>query len=273
MGRGEEAFVFEKFTSLLNFDPRKKEGITNITIWLALVAYFLFIHLFVAPFSIDIAKENSFLYLFVLFVPSAVKLLIFSGDSLAQGKNKEAAFFQKQFPDQFIADRFSIQKSMAQHLWFRSLDRRDDEGEVQRTYQYGYTCRLVYYSKRISALFGFAGVAFLLINSAINYVENVVGAGDPWWLHIGYSFAAVRNWQGKAFYCAHLLLLLGYLQLANRVSKPSGVWARWEQINNRNKAWLQQFKTVEELKAFAYSEPPASAVPPQPTEAPPPGKQ
>jgi hypothetical protein len=54
-----------------------------------------------------------------------------------------------------------------------------------------------------------------------------------------------------------LVLIFAYLTWANRPSQsnPTGVWRQWKSINDRSRAWVDQFKTFDEFQAFANAEP------------------
>lgn len=246
----------KELLSLLNFDARTKEGITNITVWMAMLVYFLFINFFIVPVNVSGEKPGYIFYLFVLFVPAAVRLIFFSGDSISHASNSEAEFFQAQFPDRYIEDKFKVNKALAQHLWFRALDKRLDEGEVQRTYEYGYTCRLVYYLRRLMRGFALVSCAVLIFSAARIYLSQ--GHGWRGFGALVSSFSAIPGFRGKSFYVLHLLLIFAYLTWANRPSEsnPTGVWRQWRSINNRSRAWVDQFKTFDEFQAFANAEPP-----------------
>jgi hypothetical protein len=240
----------------LNFDAKTQDGITNITVWLAMLVYFLFINFFVVPINVPNDPANHMIYLFVLFVPAAVKLVFFSGDPISHSENSEALFFQAQFPDKYIETKFKIGKPLAQHLWFRALDKRASEGEIKRTFQYGFTCRLVYYIRRLMTTFAIVSVIFLIWQVGHAYWRTNHGwAGfRPIWN----SFVGISNLEGKAFYIMHVVTILVYLRWANKPTstQPTGVWARWKEINERHKAWLDQFATLEEFKS--YVDPPGS---------------
>lgn len=248
----------KELLSFVNFDAKSQDGITNITVWLAILVYFLFVNFFVVPVNVPNQPSDYMLYLFVLFVPAATKLVFFSGDPISHKGDAEAAFFQAQFPDLYIAEKFKIDKPLAQHLWFQALDRRQTAGEIKRTYQYGYTCRLVYYIRRLTFAFATASVVCLLTETAYFYwhtYHHWVG-----WAPIATSFGRLYDLKGKLFYLLHVAGISVYLRVANRTgSKPTGVWARWKHINDRNKAWLNQFSTLEEFKSFATQAEPSIA--------------
>jgi len=239
----------KELLSFLNFDAKTQDGITNITVWLAIIVYFLFINFFVAPINVPNEPSNYTLYLFVLFVPAAIKLIFFSGDPISHKVNAEAVFFQSQFPDAYVAEKFKIDKPLAQHLWFKALDKREKDGEIKRTYQYGYTCRLVYYIRRLMTAFAVVSILCLFGETAYKYYISYwhwVG-----WAVIWSSFANLYNLKGKLFYLLHVAGISAYLSLANKTgAKPTGVWARWKHINDRNKAWIDQFETLQDFKSF-----------------------
>jgi hypothetical protein len=216
----------KELLSLLNFDARTREGITNITVWLAMLVYFLFINFFIVAVDVSGGKPNYIFYLFVLFVPAAVRLIFFSGDSISHAQNAEARFFQAQYPDKYVASKFKIDKAAARYLWFRSLDKKLTEGVVKRTYEYGYTCRLVYYLRRLMAGFGIVSAGALVAATTWIYWRQ----GHCWhgFRDIFNSFVAIPNFRGKGFYLLHLVLIFAYLTWANRPNEasPTGVWAK-----------------------------------------------
>lgn len=238
--------------SFLNFDPKTQSGITNITVWLAMLVYFLFINFFIVPVAVPNQPENYTFYLFVLFVPAATKLIFFSGDSISFRKNREAEFFQQQFPDKYIAQKYEIALPQAQHLWFKCLDKRAEDGEIKRTFQYGYTCRLVYYTRRLTFVFFCLSLVLLIGNAALNYFR-VYGQWMGWHA-VWQSILSIANLKGKLFYLLHIGGISLYLRLANSTAskKPSGVWARWKHINDRNKAWIDRFATLKALSDYVY---------------------
>jgi hypothetical protein len=243
-----------KFPSPINFDTKSQEGITNITIWLTILIYALYIHFFIVTVNLPQEKQNYAFYLFVLFVPAAMKLLLFSGDPLANTNGKEARFFQSQFPDAIVAKHLNIDPDSARYLWFKACDRRqaEEDGAMLRTYQYGYTCRLVYYARRITAAFSILSITTLLFFSATSAL-GLRNAGNSTWYQLWWhAFLEISNLSGKLFYMLHVLGLLAFLSFANRAdaNNPTGVWARWKEVNDRNKAWVKQFQSAEELKAF-----------------------
>lgn len=238
--------------SFLDFDTKTQDGITNITVWLAILVYFLFVNFFVVPVNVPNQPADYMLYLFVLFVPAATKLIFFSGDPILHKGDGEASFFQSQFPDTYIAAKFNIERPLAQHLWFQALDGRKGDEEIKRTYQYGFTCRLVYYIRRLTLAFTFASVLWLTGETAYLYrhmYHRWVGYAG-----IGPSFVAINDLKGKLFYLLNVLGIALYLRFANKTgSRPTGVWARWKHINDRNKAWLDQFSTLENFRSFVAS--------------------
>lgn len=99
--------------------------------------------------------------------------------------------------------------------------------------------------------FAVVSVLFLLGNAAYAYrhaYHHWVGCAAIW-----SSFTAIYNLKGKLFYLLHVIGISVYLSFANKPGKPTGVWARWKHINDRNKAWIDRFPTLEEFKAFVDS--------------------
>jgi hypothetical protein len=241
---------------IVNFDTKSQEGITNITIWFVLLVYFLFLHLFIVPILVSFEKDNYVLYAFLLFVPAATKLIFFSEDAIAYRTNADALFFQAQLPDKYIAEKYQIALPRARHLWFRAFDRRKDanEGEVLKTIQYGFTCRLVYHTKRISFFFLLLSTILFTASLGVRYLSV---HGWTWfgWKPLLGTFTEIPNWPGKLLYIAHLLLTFCYLANWHNSDgeKPTGVWIRWREVNLRNKAWIDRFATVDELQAFGDS--------------------
>jgi hypothetical protein len=70
-------------------------------------------------------------------------------------------------------------------------------------------------------------------------------AGMGFW-NIYHSVAHIADIKGKILYLVHMATISVYLLATNRPNgaKPSGVWARWKHINDRNRAWIDQFETL-----------------------------
>src|SRR5260370_34023017 len=244
--------IMKELLAHLNFDPHTKTGIENITVWLAMLFYFLFLNFFVVPIAIPQQPENYALYLFVLFVPSATKLIFFSGDPILYRSNAEAKFFQKQLPDKHIAAKWSVPINKARDLWFKAY-RRKESAEISITYEYGFTCRLIYYIWRLAALSAFIAGLFLFVQTAISY-ENIYHHWHSYDLKsLVASIKGIPNWKGKLFYFVHVSALAIYLKLANRPNSksPTGVWAKWRDINDQHRGWIDEFDSFEAFKRFA----------------------
>lgn len=245
--------------SIVAGNPKTKEGLIAITTILVMLLYLLYLHLFVIEFRRDDA--NSLIYLLVLLVP-VVSTLLFARDSIAFAENADAKFFQAQFPQKYLAKRFALDDDEASYLWFRALDRAMDRPHIQRTYQYGYTCRLVYYTKRAVTLFALVTLATLIGTMWYRCVKEIpqyVVGWDRFWE----ALKGESNLLGKSVYLAHLVLFGLYLTVGNRPnrSKPTGVWARWKEVNDRNRRWLDEFKDRPALMAFLEDKPVASVPP------------
>jgi hypothetical protein len=245
--------------SIITGNPKTKDGLIAITALLVMLFHLLYLHLFAIGFSRD--DTNSLIYLLVLLVP-LVSTLLFARDSIAFAHNAEAKFFQSQFPQKHLAAKFSIDDEQSAYLWFRMLDRVMDRPHIQRTYQYGYTCRLVYYSKRAALLFALVAAATLVGTVWYRWVKEIppyVVGWDRFWEAI----KAEPNLLGKAVYLAHLVLLWLYLRFANRpdTSNPTGVWARWKEVNARNRRWIdEEFSDIAILRAFVSTAAPGADV-------------
>lgn len=239
----------EKAQAAIVVNPTTKSGLIAITTYLTMVIYVLYLHLFVVQISKDSA--NYLLYGLVLLVP-VVSTLLFGSDSIASASNSEATFFQSQFIDAYIAKKFGIDAAKARLVWFRALDRLKDEGFVRRTYQYGYTCRLIYYVKRVAKYFVLLSVLTILAESSYRFfVVPNPGVGT-----LRHFFDAVRlesNLLGKAVYLTHIIGLWGFLGFGNSADskKPTGVWRRWVEINDRNRAWVDSLPSLADLEAIA----------------------
>lgn len=241
--------TLERMKRFLDFDPKTQDGLVNITTWFIILIYFLYLHLFIVPIRISKFEENYALYLFVLFIPAAIGLLLFSGDSIAYAENNEARFFQAQFPDKYVAEKFKIDMPKARLLWFKAVDKLKDEERIKRTFQRGYTCRLVYYTRRAALAFFGVAIATLLLTSLWRYYSAPELHG---WREFSVAFLQETNLLGKLFYVAHVGGLWIYFSTFHRprMKNPSGVWIRWKEINDRNKAWIDRFSTLKEFEQF-----------------------
>jgi hypothetical protein len=241
--------ALEQAKSVFVANPRSKEGLIAVTTWFVMLIYVLYLHLFVVQLGRESA--NYLLYALVLIIP-LIGTFLFAGDSLAFGSSAEAKFFQKEFPDKHVAKKFGVEEAEARRLWFRALDRRLDDQLVKRTYQYGYTCRLFYYAKR--AVFWFALLTSVTLAGTIMYrlckviPLNVVGQDRVW-----EAVKGEANLLGKVVYLVHLVGLFLFLKFSNRIDprRPTGVWKRWREVNERNRKWVDQFTDLAALRLFA----------------------
>jgi hypothetical protein len=261
--------------------------------------YLLFLHIFLLPLKLPDQPGTYLPYLFVAFVPQAVQLILFGGDTIAHSRNRRAIFFQSQFPARYVATVYGVDQAKANFLWFNVFDSKGLKHNRYRTYQYGFTCRLVYYLFYICM--------FLLLASLL-----VMGSEGFWqFFRNNDTFSNSLRWAMyansapnlKVIYLAHILALASYLRLANRIGlvvqetgkrvvwykrlmyffrrnafksaveshkisfRPRGVWFRWEEINNRNKEWMKlNTSDLPSLERLAKSAP-ASTVESAPTRA------
>jgi hypothetical protein len=97
-----------------------------------------------------------------------------------------------------------------------------------------------------------------LLLSAI--FQGQCGNAWPYWTGfqaIWESFSQIYNLKGRLFYLLHVAAIPIYLSATNKPDnvKPTGVWARWKHINDRNKAWIDEFPTLAPFKSFVSGQP------------------
>jgi hypothetical protein len=265
----------------LDFSTETKSGITNIATWMTLVMYGLFLNFYLVPIAIPSGSNRQLLYLFLAFVPQAVKLILFGGDSIAHANNTRSLFFRSQFPAKFVEEHYSLESSQASYFWFKLFDSPENP-DKGRTTKYGYTCRLVYYLFYIACFFSLLSILFLGAE-LFQYLQQspAVDPGERWYTHILRLGTTAPDFSLKLLYLVHTALLSAYLGIANMVRvkgtwhnrpewyfwrprreqmlksssitlEPRGVWFRWKEINDRNKAWVsEEYSDLEALKQLA----------------------
>jgi hypothetical protein len=285
----------ESLLGKLDFSVDTKSGIANITTWITMIMYLLYLHIFLLPLKLPNEKGSYLPYLFVAFVPQAVQLILFGGDSLAHARNKQSMFFQSCFPGVYLARKYSLPLSKGNLLWFAAFDQKIMTKNRERTYKYGYTCRLIYHLYYICMFLIAASFGVILCHIAWEYFHGKV----PLLGSLAMAFKATSTPLMKAIYLGHLVLLAIFLRWSNRVTitapnggrlstanrlsylfsrealqkavdsqrvdfRVGGVWVRWEEINGRNREWLElnapDLATLESIaKAKEFTQPKTTA--------------
>lgn len=226
------------------FSPKNLLKITS-SILFCLMGFFL-LHWFLIPFDLtklDIHEMNTLVeshalaLLILLIMP-----LLFAADPLQfadSNKDQDAKFFQEQLPSRYLMQKFSLDKKRAESYWFGIFNKWADTSHPQherheRTFEVGFTCRLIYFLKLWLPRFGLFAAMALLVNASIPRLQDNV----PY----------------EILYIAVIGVTFFWILTTHRpnISNPTGVWNRWEQINYLHKVWIDDnAPTLQDLQKLA----------------------
>ena len=160
-------------------------------------------------------------------------IVVFLGDdSLYYGdqkKNKFAEAFQRNFPSRQIAQELEIGQADAVSRWFDEFNRwgspeHERFQDYSRTVRRGFSCRFVYYVQTAGRWLFWTSAIWLGAEFALTYLND----------------ASVLNPEAKLACTATFLAVWVLFRTENRIAKdaPTGVWRRFNEINERNSEWV-----------------------------------
>jgi hypothetical protein len=226
----------KSLSNLLNVETRT--GLLFLTGAWILVLSLVFFAAFVyqlawvkeAATQLDLA-EWVYGLLLVLAVHALVVLLS-ATDVLTYGnpkRNKFAAAFQRRLPSTHLSKVIEVDSDVGTRLWFDEFNKWADPEHPRcqdrnRTFQRGYACRFVYYLTSVSRSLFLLGLAWLGVELILEWV-------------FGTEVVAV---EAKAVSLAVFFMVWLIVRLTNRVreSQPTGVWRRFDEINQRHCDWI-----------------------------------
>jgi hypothetical protein len=230
--------LIKELTSLI--DPETRKGLLFLTgtSILALTALFFTGFVGTVPGAHDVLKQFSLpdwayglmflLLVYVLFV------VIASDDTLYYGNPKHNRFaraFQRNLPSKHLSVALGTDNETATYLWFNEFNKWGDpknerHEDWKRTFQRGYSCRLIYYlwvfGRNLLCLCG----AWLAVEAFLFFYY-----GRP-----------VANIEAKITVVLVIVLLILSLGICNRTKAGSatGVWRRFDEINERHCSWIDR---------------------------------
>lgn len=231
-----------KFLSL--FSPKVQIKITSSILFCIMV--FFLLHCFLIPLDLtklDLNKMNTLVDSHALaLIILLVMPILFAGDPLQfadQNKVNDARFFQEQFPSRYVMNKFSINKAEAETYWFGIFNKWADTDHPKhemhkRTFEVGFTCRLIYFLKLWFLRFGVFSVIVLLVNVYLQRLQD-------------YFLC-------QSMYIAIVWLAFVWIMTTHKpnTNNPTGVWSRWKQINDMHKVWIDNnASTLVKLKQLA----------------------
>jgi hypothetical protein len=178
-----------------------------------------------------------------LLALSAIDILLLSEDSLQHSRsasNRHISFFKAQFPRIYIQKQYNLPAPEARQRWLAVLRQWKDENHPNHFYfvallRRRLECRTVFYLQRV-----------LIWLSLLSFVALVILAVLSWWgaldLPRFYSLDNAGLTVARIVFPIALLGLYVYLRMDNRPDQdnPTGVWLKWEEINDQLKAWWDQ---------------------------------
>ncbi len=170
-------------------------------------------------------------------------LLLLTEDPLQYSRSESSrhiVFFQAQFPRIYIQRQYNLPAGEARQRWLSVLRQWKDENHPNHAYfvtllRARHGCRAVFYLQRV-----------LLWLSLLSFVALAILAGLSWWGGLDLpGFYSLQNDSLTAARIAFPFLLFGlylYLRVGNRPDQenPTGVWMKWQWINDLLKAWWDQ---------------------------------
>lgn len=235
----------EKKVFFVSFMTKKltqeyKNKITFICIILIFIYFFIFIPNMILEKFFEIFN-NVFTFLLklglsILFI-AILRWYIFSSDILQYGANKEANFFQNQFPSKYIRRKLNCSINQATDLWFNEIfnkwtnPKNPNYEQTIRTYERGYACRFIYYSMYwLFRLFIIASITYLIILFVPFFSGSKYSYNETDIIRFFILIGIIIGW--ILIYNSHKL------DLKNNII--SGCWKRWEEINGIHKSWLER---------------------------------
>jgi len=238
--------------SLLNnlfeqFSAYTKEGLENLSSSIIIIFSLSFIHIYI----IDVNKIAE--YFGILFYPLLVlttyliKIIIFSNDYLLYGdkNNKYVKAFTNQLPSKYLVDKLEIEKRDALFYWFRiyNLWQKEDSDryeETKRTFKRGYACRFIFYTiKLFDFLISVSFLTLLFLSIYIFIVNQKIFLFENSEIMISYTLFLI-------------ILRIIIVKFNNhKEGEYSGVWKKWESINNNHKKWIDDnIKDKKDLENY-----------------------
>jgi len=255
--------VLERITEMIN--PSTKRGLRVLTSAAIVVILLFFIWWFVKPNSIigpalevkNIPTQVVDLMLAIIFY--IISIVLFSHDELYYGdpeKNQYARAFQKKWPSLYLSEKLGIGQKTASNLWFDEFNKWRSENHPQHqqwqdTLSRGFACRLVYYLLKSSKTFFLISFFYLLIELLT--------------LIVGMKFAERETLSCRILFTALMALIWSILLWTNRIQfrGPTGVWRRFNEINERNNHWIAQ--NIEKFEKANINEQGGSSATPKDT--------
>jgi hypothetical protein len=249
----------EKILELIS--PETRKGLLFLTGATIVALSFLFAAGFIAslPWFEKIMSQvglpelaGDFIFVIVVYI---LVVIISSTDTLYYGdpeQNRYARAFQRWFPSKHLATKLGIKIDLAKDLWFDQFNLWANESHVrhqdwQRTLERGYACRFIYDVQVFSGAIFLLSVGWLIVEGVVTRL---------------FEYEMINLEAKLAITVVYGLIWIAfkYLNRTNE-SHQTGVWRRFNEINQRNCIWIDQnlnlFKGAgqKETKNAAAQEP------------------
>jgi len=212
-----------------------KEGLENLTSFMLVVFSLLFIHIYIVDINILANYLGILFYPLIFMILYLIKINLFSYDFLLFGseEDKYVKAFKYKLPSKFIFENYDVTQEEAIYYWykiFNSWQKEDHEkyGQFIRTYERGYACRFVFYSIKLFKFLSIVSLSlFILLNAYYMYIKNKICVYPDGYHMFGFIFVII-------------LLDIMLIKLNNSdINNLSGVWEKFEEINNDHISWLK----------------------------------
>lgn len=230
----------ETVQSLLDkLGPQSKSGLRILTAVTAIGFLYFFLAAFIAPIApLSDAFKNSGIPSSVWHLGATVLLyllvvLVFSDDGLYYGdaeRNCFARAFQRHWPSSYLAQRLNIDPRTARNIWFSEFNKWGEPGHPSHsqrvmTFRRGYACRLVYYFLRFSKTAFFASALLLTFELVLR-------------CRLNWDWIPPESLPSRAIYVSVAGIAWLLVLATNRTDPPTGVWRRFDEVNELNIHWI-----------------------------------
>lgn len=247
--KGNSLDMLNKLVNAIN--PTTKTGVRVLTALSTVGIALLFIWCFILSIAyIDeafskIKVPSKIVELLLAVVVYAMLILIFSSDALYYGeptKNLYTKIFQSEWPSRFLEEYLGVERSLAKNLWFDEFNKWRDPNHSQHqqwndTLSRGFACRLVYYILHFLGLFFWLGCAFLVIEIILSKIMS-------------HSYTIEKTLACRIAFVCGMAFFWSVIRASNRLKLkgPTGVWRRYNEINNRSIHWIKTHRAEFERR-------------------------
>ena len=243
---------FQKLTGKIDIETRK--GLMQLTTVVVLLEGVLFAHLFIIPYTFFGDWKDYSIYIILPIIFYILKILLFGSDDLYYGdpqKNKYASAFQKSLPSKYIEKKFNIDSNRASAIWFEKCfnplkdPKHPRHEQRKRTLSRGFTCRFIYYFIKTMEY-------IILLSISVLVLQEIAPILSFKFLNWSLEFLKLDvGLTGRIVFIVSNIFLLLITKKRNNpdVNNITGVWKRFDEINNLHINWIDEtYNSLDDFK-------------------------